>query len=797
MPSPSEQSSQPRPLRPCPFIRSLKDIATDSNHGVNHTANAEPPLKSSPQSLISPSQTTKSVVETLSEDNAAPAASKNPIIMQSKCPLCGCSGATSNTQSGTVSNRKTATKHIEPKAIGVIIDLICQLIDFTVVRVDVIFVQDLSSTLSVPESIQSAIDRCSTAKKIQLTPTDSITLSTEASLPRIVYTMSSSDYLQYIKDIGQKTRSFATDRLNGILIRPNVCIPPALLNWSLPVVVANNKIKREENANYKYNIDPLTPNLHALKTWQREAIEFYLLRGGKCILADPPEMGVAAQALLSVYQHRNSFPLFIIAHANSISYWKEQVYLWYNDDLTRSKCMSQWLEEKASHEAKTNSLQKSALKRSSGSESRVIKRTRLRRIYEQPSGYSLNSNNNCAIYALGYEDITTRGAFSEIYTHAVQTCFEGVVICKKRMIVVLTIQNFLALYGNGLVHPQLSTFVLSDAQEYKDMSSKRTKELSLILSACPHIVACTSIANIGFVRAVHPQLTILGLSIGKIDFLTRYCEMKKRELSGGKVVITASGMSMHDELAYIFRMCCLSRLPERYIGAKRRFILCLENERDAHTDEDKDSDILIDLHESNIALAPVVDALVSFYAINSTPFILVVHGKETASMLVDDLNNRGIKVDSIGGKKNIDTSMDCIHRLQSNEIAALICIDDGISVRFTITRTCICLFVGLSWSSSEISAWESKLQVDFVRNKQQYSIFITDKCNKSVHGSEEKFFRNTKSDSSQHSQPSDFPTRENFITNLLHSWKVPKWNSYPRILLSTFVSKHIEGWFSN
>lgn len=75
-----------------------------------------------------------------------------------------------------------------------------------------------------------------------------------------------------------------------------------------------------------------------------------------------------------------------------------------------------------------------------------MKRTRLRRVYELPCEYNINPDSASAIYALGYEDITSRGAFSQVYTHAVQTCFEGVTVCRRRMIIVLTAQNFLTLY---------------------------------------------------------------------------------------------------------------------------------------------------------------------------------------------------------------------------------------------------------------------------------------------------------------------------------------------------------------
>lgn len=797
MTSSGEHSSHPKPLRLCPFIRSLKDTRIDNNHDTSLAINVEPPLKSSFQSHTSSSQAAKPALETLSDDKLAPITSVTPIITQDKCPLCGCAGTTTNTQTDTVYSRKVTAKHTQPQEISVVIDLICQLVDFTVVRMDIVFVQDLSSTLSVPDSIQSAISSCSSAKKIQLSSTDSVILSSEVSYPLIMYTISSSDYLQYIRDIGKKTKNFAAERLNGIIIRPNICIPLALLNWSLPNTIVSNKIKREEKHSYQLNIDPLTPNLHTMRPWHREAIEFYLLRGGKCILADPQEMDIAAQALLSVYQHRNSFPLFIIAHTNSIPYWKENVYLWYNDELTRNDCMTRWLEEKAAHEAKTVSLQKSAIKRSSGSEPRMIKRSRLRYVYELPSEYSINPNGNYAVYALGYEDITSRGAFSQIYAHAVQTCFEGVSICKERMIVVLTVHNFLTLYNNGLVHPHLSTVILSDAQEYKDMSAKRTKELSSALTACPHIVMCTSVDNVGFVKTMHPQLSILGLSIGKMDFLTRYCEMKKRELNGGKVIMTASGISMHDELAYIFNTCCLSRRSEKYIGTRRRFTLCLENSKDKHTEDNGDSSTIIDLQDSGIALDHILDALVGFYAISSMSFMLIVHEKNVANMLVDALNNKGVKAESISGKTPINTSIDCISRFQNSEIDTLVCVDDAISIHFTLKCTCVCFFVGLLWSSSEIRMWEGKLQMTLTLNKQCYSVFIYCNGNKTAYSSDNTFSRRAKLNPFRCLELSNFSARENFITNLLHSLKVPKWDSYFQVSLNTVMSKHINAWLSN
>lgn len=795
MSSPGEQIPQPKPFRPCPFIRSIRDALTDSKHSVDNVAATEPPLKSPGPFLVSPSQPAAPTAEDLPEDKKASATSSTSIIVQTKCPLCGTESTPNKSQSRDICKGKVTAIHMQQPEIKAIIDLTCQLIEVTVVRIDVVFVQSLSSTPSMPQSIQTAIDSCSTAKRIQTASIDCPTLSNKVPRSRTAYTVSVLEYNQHIKDIEKKTRNFTVERLNGVLVRANVCIPLALLNWSLPVIITNNRIKREEHKSYKYSIDPSTPNLYSLRPWQREAIEFYLLRGGKCILADPPEMGVAAQALLSAYQYKDSFPLFIIAHTNSISYWKEQVYLWYNTESARRSCMSQWLKEKDVHEAKTNSLKKVALKRSSGSEVKVMKRTRLRRVYELPCEYNINPDSASAIYALGYEDITSRGAFSQVYTHAVQTCFEGVTVCRRRMIIVLTAQNFLTLYKNGLIHTQSSTFILSDAQDYKDMSSKRTKELSLILSTCSRVITCISIACVSLLKVLHPQLIILGLSLGRMEFLARYCELKKRELRSGKVITTASGVSMQDELAYIFGICCLSRLSERYVGPKQRFILYLEGERDTRTDRSTDNDTLIEVRDSEVAVTLLADTLAGFYSLNSIQFIVIVHGKETGDLLADALRNNGLKVESISEKRNMNASLDSIHRLQSGELAALVCIDDAVSICFALSRTYVCFFVGLLWSSSEISMWESKLQTILSGNKRQCSIFITGPDDRSSRNSRDSSISSAKANFSPHLHPLDSSVRENFIVHLLHSWKVPRWDSYPHLSLSTLLGKRMETWF--
>lgn len=770
---------------------------TDDKCETSAIASIEPLLKSLSQSLISSSQDLPPASENPAEGTKTSTTLPSSIFTQDKYPSRDGIDSAVKPQVGTTRSRKLTPRHTKLSEIGVIIDLICQLVDFTVVRVDVIFVQDLSSTLSIPKSIQTAIDSCPTAKKIQLTPVDCINLSNEVSLPRIVYTISTFDYNHHIKDIGKKTRNFATERLDGVLVRYNVCIPPALLNWSLPVTIANNTIKREEHSNYKYSIDPLTPNLHTLRPWQREAIEFYLLREGRCMLADPPEMGIAAQALLSAYQHRDSFPLFIIAHTNSIPYWKAQVYRWYNDGPTRSSCTSKWLEEKAAHEAKTNSLKKIALKKASGDGVKVMKRARLRRIHELPNEYNLSAGGSSAIYALGYEDITSRGAFSQLYTQAVQTCFEGVSICKERMVIVLTAHHFITLYSNGLVHTKSATVILTDAQEYKDISSKRTKELSLILSMCPRVLTCVTIASVSFLKVIHPQLTILGLPLGKLDFLARYCEMKKRELRSGKVITTASGMSMHAELAYIFNACCLSRQSERYTGFKKRYILCLEIEKDAHSNGNQNNDIAIDMHDSNLSLTSVVSALAGFYFLNLIPLIIVTHGKEAGSLLTDALNKKGITAENVSERRSVDASLDSVYRFQNGEAAALVCSDDAVSICFAIECTHVCFFVGLLWSSSEISMWESKLQTFLTTDKQQCSIFITGPNNKSLCNTGDGSSRSVRIDTSRHLQSPDLFAKENFVSNLLRSWKVPRWSSYPQISLNTIVSTRIETWVSD
>lgn len=98
---------------------------------------------------------------------------------------------------------------------------------------------------------------------------------------------------------------------------------PSIPQWIRDIVsrprdpVDRNKLQRQN------------PIFGKLKPYQQTAVVFALERRGRCVLADEMGLGKTAQAICTLWEYRQEFPVLIVCPASVRKTWENEITKWW------------------------------------------------------------------------------------------------------------------------------------------------------------------------------------------------------------------------------------------------------------------------------------------------------------------------------------------------------------------------------------------------------------------------------------------------------------------------------------
>ncbi|TNJ27329.1 putative SNF2 family helicase [Giardia muris] len=583
--------------------------------------------------------------------------------------------------------------------------VVFQLVNPDRVHVDVIFKEVLDSRFELPQGLRVWLEADLTCRLVRegcITASGYAAGSVDGEYP-YPYTSFSISVAYYTKNLARFTRFVDSSKTGRVRVLSQSLIPNALLGWALPRVLRGEQLgKREDGSLDPTHLDPNTPNINELKPHQVEGIEFALQRQGRCIFADAPGLGKTVQALLTSYQYSMDFPLFITVPPLLLDNWKSEVFRWCNTAAMRSLAILDHMDRLE----------------------RNRRRKRVPLLYEHPSDYSLHNNGseNSIIYALDYADIMEKGPYHSLFVEGITTNFEGGLLDRRRLVVVLTITQLGKLHTDGLV-PDRCCFIVDESHEYKDPSAKRTKDLMKILSRASRVLLCSATPIFGCVRDMYTQLSLVGMPLPYSTYSKRYCDERRVTLEASRSIVVANGFTARREFLYLVRTLTIHRRHDGLLLPLTRYLVTIPSTPDAP------SEASLGTLQCYSATAKQKGELcgphlVNFYTRFKLPFVVFYHHKAISESLLPLFVGAGIPTKHLDGGITTPARISILTDFQNGKLDVLLCSIETASVGISLVRANVCFFIEISWTPAALQQAEGRIRRISSQHRQVFSFIL-------------------------------------------------------------------------
>lgn len=583
--------------------------------------------------------------------------------------------------------------------------VVFQLVNPDRVHVDVVFKEVLDSRFELPQGLRVWLEAdlsCRLIREGCITPSTYTSGSVDSEYP-YPYTSFSISVVYYTKNLARFLR-FADSSKNGrVRVLSQSLVPNALLGWTLPRILRGEQVGKQEDGTVEpTQLDPNTPNLTELKPHQVEGIEFALQRRGRCIFADAPGLGKTVQALLTSYQYSHEFPLFITVPPLLLDNWKNEVFRWCNNSVTRSLATLDHMDI----------LEKNK------------RRKKVPPLYEHPADYCLHStgSDDSITYALDYSDIVEKGPFHSLFVEGITTNFEGGLLDRRRLIIVLSLTQLVKLHTEGLV-PDRSCFIVDESHEYKDPTAKRTKDLTRILSRASRVILCSATPILGCVRDMFTQLSMVGMPLPYSTYAKRYCDERRVTLESSRSIVVANGFTARREFLYLVRTLTIHRCHDGLLLPLTRYLVTIPTSSTIQAEPNLGTlqRYSADAKKKGELCGP---HLISFYNKHKLPFVVFYHHKAISESLLPLFMAAGISTKHLDGTVTTPARTSILSDFQNGRLDVLLCSIETASVGINLVRANVCFFIQIAWTPAALQQAEGRIRRISSQHRKVFSFIL-------------------------------------------------------------------------